>query len=470
MSALTDQRMERVVANLVPATAFDGKFAPTAAIAARQAYYHTPGVSIAVIDDYQVAWAAGFVVIETGSTVQVTPTTLFQAGSVSKPIFALAVMRLVQDGMLDLDEDVNRYLSSWRIPANEDWQPRITLRQLLSHSAGLTVHGFPGYNSKEALPSVVQILNGEAPANTPKVEVNIIPGLQFRYSGGGMTVAQQVLVDMLGKPFVDIMQELVLAPLGMSESSYAQPLPAERAEHAATGHPAKGIPLAGKWHCYPEIAAAGLWTTATDLAHAGVELMHVFTAKRSSRLLDKQTILEMLSPQLADQTAGKASSYYGLGFSCDGKDAGFHFHHNGWNQGFTAQMRFYPNLGKGAAIMVNSNQGYPMTDEVIRAIAREYQCPGIFPETKSPCSLKNLDDYTGNYVTSSGVPVEVSINEGHLQMQLANQPPLRLSPTSELEFTIPAPNARVSFARDDSTRINALTITQQWQQTKALKQ
>src|SRR5262249_27708993 len=151
--------------------------------------------------------------------------TLFQAGSVSKPIFALAVMRLAQEGKVDLDEDVNRYLISWKVPANGSWQPRITLRQLLSHSGGMTVHGFPGYASDEKVPSVLDILDGRPPANTPRIEVNIVPGTQLRYSGGGITVAQQLVVDLLGEPFPKMMREVILDPLRMKHSTYEQPLP-----------------------------------------------------------------------------------------------------------------------------------------------------------------------------------------------------------------------------------------------------
>ncbi|HEY9909415.1 MAG TPA: serine hydrolase domain-containing protein, partial [Thermosynechococcaceae cyanobacterium] len=264
-----EQRIERFINNLLPATALEGKFGSPKNLYEQLARYHTPGISIAVINDFEIEWARGFGVCEAETTRAVTPDTLFQAASISKPVFALAVMRLVQEGRLNLDEDINTYLTSWRAPAIEDWQPRITLRQLLSHTAGLTVHGFPGYRNSEPLPTTVQILNGEPPANTDKVEVNIIPGLHHRYSGGGTTVAQQVLVDVLGKPFPEIMRELVLDPLGMTNSTYQQPLPNHWSAKAATAHLFSGIPLEGKHHVYPEMAAAGLWTTAADLAKVG---------------------------------------------------------------------------------------------------------------------------------------------------------------------------------------------------------
>ena len=301
MKQSVEQRVERVVNHLFPQTAFEGRYGAPETLQNRLVRHHTPGVSIAVINNFEIEWARGFGLCETGRSDEVTPTTLFQAGSISKPVFAVAVMSLVQDGRLDLDKDINKYLTSWAVPANTGWQPQITLRHLLSHSAGLTVQGFPGYQHSDPIPPVPQILRGESPANTEKVEVNILPGLQFRYSGGGTTVAQQVLVDVLECPFPDIMRTRVLAPLGMHDSAFEQPLPDDFVRRAATGHPRKGIPLTGKYHIYPEMAAAGLWTTATDVAKVGIAMLDGLSGKPQS-LLTKDTIEAMLSPQFPGQS------------------------------------------------------------------------------------------------------------------------------------------------------------------------
>jgi CubicO group peptidase (beta-lactamase class C family) len=169
-AAPVEARVQRVLGGLLPETAVRNRYGPPASLTDRMAYYNTPGVSIAVVNDGRIEWARGIGVRERGRPGPVTERTLFQAGSISKPIFALAVMRLVQEGRLDLDEDVNRYLTSWKVPANDAWQPQVTLRQLLGHSAGLTVHGFPGNGFEETLPSLVQVLNGEPPANTSRCE------------------------------------------------------------------------------------------------------------------------------------------------------------------------------------------------------------------------------------------------------------------------------------------------------------
>lgn len=469
MNKHTDKRIKRIINSLLPSTGLEGRFDSPRSLRDRLAHYHTPGVSIAVINDFEIEWAQGWGVCDARSKNKVTTKTLFQAGSISKPIFALGVMRLAQEGQLSLDEDIHHYLSAWRVPANAGWQPRITLRQLLSHTAGLTVHGFPGYQASEMLPTVTQILNGEFPANTAKVEVNILPGTQFRYSGGGTTVAQQVLVDTLKKPFPQIMCELVLGPLGLTNSTYEQPLPKGWAKEAATAHPWKGIPLKGKFHTYPEMAAAGLWTTATDLAKVGVELLKVFHERKEPALLTKETIEAMLLPQLDHQKVGEGD-FVGLGFFCKDKDDGFQFGHGGWDEGFVAQMQFYKNTGMGAVVMINSNEGYPLLDEIMHAIAREYEWPNALPKEKTAVSLANINAYTGLYTSKAGTQFRIIAMGAGLMLQHGQQPPLPIFPSSEVEFFTKVVNMNIRFEMDDKTGVVSLTVSQEGNQIKADKQ
>ncbi|MEZ4862857.1 MAG: serine hydrolase domain-containing protein [Caldilineaceae bacterium] len=469
MNQPIDTQIEHVLHNLLPKSGLENKFGAPQSLFDRMAFYHTPGVTIAVINNFALAWAQSFGVTNMQTKQPVTTETLFQAGSISKSIFALAVMRLVQEGRVDLDEDIQRYLTTWRVPVNGGWQPRLTLRQLLSHTAGLTVHGFPGYQSDEKLPSIAQILNGEAPANTPKVEVNILPGVQFRYSGGGTTVAQQLLVDLLQKPFPQIMRELVLEPLGLRHSTYEQPLPKVWATSAATAHPWKGIPLQGSHHIYPEMAAAGLWTTATDLAQVGVELLQVLHDKKMPTLVKKETILAMLQPQLKHQKAGDGE-FAGLGFFCNGKEDEFHFGHGGWDEGFVAQMRFYPNVGKGAVVMINSNEGHPLLDEILRAIAVADEWPAALPKEKTPVILSNLHEYKGIYCSADGIQFQISVMEDNLLLHYGKQPPLAIFPASEVEFFNKAINADILFEKNEQAVVTALTMRQGGNNLKAEKQ
>ena len=467
MEKLNENRIISILNNLLPSTGLDGKFNSPQTLTNRMAHYHTPGVSIAVINDFEIEWAQGFGVCDARFNNKVTTETLFQAGSISKPIFALGVMRLAQEGQVCLDEDIHHYLTSWRVPTNQGWQPKITLRQLLSHTAGLTVHGFPGYQTSETLPTVNQILNGEPPANSAKVEVNILPGTQFRYSGGGTTVAQQLLVDLLQMPFPKIMHGLILGPLEMTRSTYEQP-PQKRWKKA-TAHPWKGIPLKGKFHVYPEMAAAGLWTTATDLAKVGVELLKVLHKKKQPSLLSKETIESMLNPQLDHQKMAE-DDFVGLGFFCSGKEDEFNFGHGGWDEGFVAKMRFHKNLGKGAVVMINSNEGYLLLDEIMRAIAQEYNWPNAFPKEKIPASLASLHDYSGLYSTKTGMEFRVSVMNDSLMLHYGQQPPLPIFPLSEVEFFTKTINAGIRFEKSDRGSVVSITVNQAGNQMKADKQ
>lgn len=455
-----EARIQRVIEGLLPETAFKDRHGPKTSLRDRMAYHHTPGVSIAVVNDGRIEWARGFGVRERSRPEPVTEETLFQAGSISKPIFALGVMRLVEQGKLDLDEDVNRYLKSWKIPANGSWQPRVTLRQILGHSAGLTVHGFPGYGKGEPVPSVVQVLSGAPPANTASVLVNILPGAQFRYSGGGTTVAQLLVTELLGKDFPVLMRELVLDPLGMTRSSYEQPLPGERARTAATAHPWKSRPLPGRWHVYPEMAAAGLWTTASDLARAGTFVQRALRDGEGT-LLSRATVTEMLTPS-------RASDQIGIGFFLEGKEPGVRFGHGGWDEGFVAQMTLYKDAGKGAVVMVNSNEGAPLIEEILRAVAREYDWPGYFPAEKKAVDVGPavLDAYVGTYVAKA-FECSVTRDGGRLFLRLGSQPSLELQALSETEFHAIAVDVEVAFNKGDGGVVKGLSLKQSGQELAA---
>ncbi len=464
---IVDDRLQRIIQDLRAGSHFTEELGEAQTLETRMAFYHTPGISIAVINDFELDWTQGFGVAESGMKREINASTVFQAGSISKPVTALAAMKLVQRGVLGLDEDVNSYLKSWQVPARHGWQPRVTLRHLLSHTAGLTVHGFPGYQTSEPIPSLTQILNGEAPANTAKVEVNILPGLQARYSGGGTLVVQLLLEEVLGKPFPDIMQEVVLDPLGLTDSTFAQPLPKPWEARAATAHPSKGVPLRGKYHTYPEMAAAGLWTTAGDLAQIGVELLTVLHDRQPARLLEKTMIETMLSPQLEGRDS---NDFIGLGFFCAGQGDGCTFSHGGWDEGFVATMRLYKNLGAGAIIMVNSNEGWELMDELMRAIGREYGWPDSQPPKKPALKLENLNAYLGRYESETGIHFEVSSRDDGLFLRHGGQMPLLMFPTTELEFSLVALNTRVRFNRTERGEIESLTLEQDAHQMVANKQ
>src|SRR5690348_12170020 len=247
-------RIARIENGLLPAVLIKGQPPQPMTISSRMEHYKVPGVSVAFFDHGQILWTHAYGLADVAAKKPVTPDTLFQAASISKPVSALAALRLVQDGKLSLDEDVNVKLKTWKVPDNAFTEKeKVTLRRILSHSAGLTVHGFPGYASGAPIPSVVQILNGEKPANTDPIRVDVVPGTLWRYSGGGYVILQTLLSDVTGKSFPQLMRELVLDPAGMARSTYEQPLPKSRAAEASTPYRANGDPVTGGPHTYPEM-------------------------------------------------------------------------------------------------------------------------------------------------------------------------------------------------------------------------
>jgi len=401
------------------------------ALAGRMARLGTPGLSVAVVERGEIARATEYGVRQAGDPDPVTSETLFQAGSISKPVAALGVLRLVERGDLDLNTDVNTYLRSWTVPPTDDWQPELTLRQLLSHTAGLTVHGFPGYPAGQPLPTLPRVLDGEPPANTDPVRVALVPGTQYRYSGGGTTIVQQVLEDVTGIPFPALMRELVLDPLGMTASTYEQPLPEHLHPRAATGHRAGGVPIPGGWHSYPEMAAAGLWSTASDLARFAIGITRAWRGDGGA-IVSQEMARQMLTPILPTfATGGSLDAFVALGlFVNDDRDAP-RFGHGGSDEGFTAQLYGWPAAGRAVAVMVNAdteNGARTIIDEVIDAVTTAHGWQAAAPE-HPPVEVVDPPrrDLDGAWVLPSGFKLIVLVRYGDLYLAPQGQPPMRLT-------------------------------------------
>ncbi len=337
------------------------------AIKAAMERHDVPGVSVAVIDDYQIAWAEGFGWRASTHDGGVRPTTRFQAASISKPVTALAVLRCVEQGRLDLNEDVNKRLKSWRIPDSPLMRdrPPVMLRHLLSHTAGLSVHGFEGYAANTQVPSLLQVLDGSPPANSRPIRVDVKPGYMFRYSGGGYCVVQQLLGDVTGQPFPEFMHAQVLEPLGMTHSTYEQPLSGALVDEAAFGHRAKKVLIPGNYHVYPEMSAAGLWTTPSDLARVVIDLAKSVEGGKG-KLLSQGMANEMLKAQ---------KGRLGLGVFVQGEGDKLSFSHGGANEGYRCHMVGYPATGQGFVIMTNSDTGGELIKEVSQLVAKTYAWP-----------------------------------------------------------------------------------------------
>jgi len=327
--------------------------------------FHVPGVSVAVIKDFKIDWAKGYGIADVESGMRVDADTMFQAASISKPVAAMAAVRAAQDGRIGLDQDINAILTSWKLPDSEFTRGHpVTPRALMSHTSGLgDGFGFPGYHPSAARPSLVEILNGSKPSNVGAVLMERPPFTAEKYSGGGVTLMQLAMIDALGQPYPEIVQRLVLGPIGMTNSAYEQPLSAAHDRHAARAHNGRGLAMDTKWHVYPELAAAGLWTTPTDLARFAIEVQQTALG-RSTRVLTRASVLEMLTP------VGVGD--YAVGFAITKKGEGWYFAHGGSNWGFQCSLIAHRVKGYGVAIMTNGDAGRPVINEIEARVAAAY--------------------------------------------------------------------------------------------------
>lgn len=359
-------RIRLVENGLVPGGARGAGIPATASLPSRMSHYRVPGVSVAVIEGGRIDWARGYGVVEAGGRRQVDTATLFQGASISKVVATVAALRLVESGRLTLDGDVNAHLAGWRVPENGfTREHKVTLRGILTHTSGLTVSGFAGYERGRPVPTLLQVLTGSPPANSEAVQVDVTPGSAQRYSGGGFAVLQLLISEAAGVAFDTALDELVLRPSGMLHSTFEQPLPGHLDARAASGHSGDGSPVEGRSRIHPEKAAAGLWTTPSDLARLAIAIQGAY-AGQPGDLLTPAMAAEMLAPQVGPS---------GLGFVVVGDGRDRIFRHSGSNVGFRARMVAYVQGGRGAVVMTNGNAGSELIDEILGSVARAYGWP-----------------------------------------------------------------------------------------------
>jgi CubicO group peptidase (beta-lactamase class C family) len=326
--------------------------------------FKVPGVSIAVIKDFKIHWARayGMADVETGRAADVN--TLFQAASISKPVTAMAALRLAQEGKLSIDADINSILKSWKVPASDLTRDQpVTARSLMSHTSGADDgFGFPGYEPSAPRPTLVQVLNGEKPSNVGPVRFARRPYSGQKYSGGGIEIMQLALTDLTGKAFADLMREKVLDPLGMSGSTYEQPPGDALAERTSRAHDGQGKGMGAKWHVYPEQAAAGLWTTPSDLARFAIEVQ-VANRWGQGKVLSQASAREMLAPT--------GVGPFAVGFSIDKRGEGWYFSHSGGNWGFLCDLLAHVRKGYGVVVMTNGSN-FQIITEIEARVAAAY--------------------------------------------------------------------------------------------------
>ncbi len=457
---------EAIAEGLRPAIAVEGEPPETYTLEERMAYHNVPGVSVAVLDGGEIAWARAWGIADTETGTPVTTETLFQAASISKPVAALAAMSLVEDGALALDGPINAHLTDWQVPDNEfTADSAVTLRGLLTHTAGLTVWGFPGYRKDQefapgrAVATNVEVLDGAG--NTDPVRVYRTPGIGWQYSGGGYTVMEEAVENVTGRAFHEVMQERVLGPAGMEHSTYAQPLPEARWPEASRAHGGDGSEAPGEWHNYPEQAAAGLWTTPSDMLRLSAHLLAILDGREAEGVVSRETLEAMLIPHRADE---EGFSDYGLGFGIEGEGDGVTFGHGGSNRGFRAIWTVFRHRGQGIMVMTNGDRGASLAGEIVRAAAVAYGWPRLGPEVRASRRLdaQVLAAYEGTYdlETQEGFSVSITPGDGAVVLDVPGQGTysLRAEPDTDDAFFDPSDGTRAVFERDETGEVIAIVL------------
>jgi CubicO group peptidase (beta-lactamase class C family) len=461
---------------LLPSVVIKGQPPATMKLTDRMQHYHVPGMSIAFFDHGQIVWARGYGQADVLTGRPVTPETLFQAGSISKPIAALGALKLAEQGKLNLDENINETLKSWKLPENEfTKEQKVTLRRILSHSAGLTVHGFGGYARGQTVPTVLQILDGNKPANSDPVRADTVPGTILRYSGGGITIMQLMMLEATGKTFPQLMRDLVLGPMGMTHSTYEQPLPRQLWPDAAVPYDAKGEPIRFGFHTYPEMAAGGLWSTPSDLARAVMEVQREY-AGTSRKVLSQSMAHEMLTHQ---------KDNWGLGFELEQPGGTPRFGHFGVSAGFVSTLQAYRDTDQGIAIMTNGQQGEQLITEILRAVAREYGWPDFHPVERALIRIDpaTLSAFIGSYAlpnSDGGDKFTVTLHNSHLYIagsysvgsiyHFEISEPVELLPDApEQFFTLSTGATTFRFEKNDKDTVENCVIKSGGNQRRAKK-
>lgn len=432
-------------------------------LADRMKTNHVNGVSIALIKDYKIEWAKSYGWADSAQQRPVTTSTLFQAGSISKSLNGVGILKLVQEGKLNLDSDINVYLKSWKFPYDSlSKGKKITIANLLSHTAGLTVHGFDGYEKEDSIPALVQILNGEKPANSRAVRSMYEPSLRHQYSGGGTTISQLILQDVTGQPYDTYMWNNVLNPMGMSNSFYTQPPPSDKENLLATGYYNDGAAVKGKYHIYPEQAAAGLWTNPTDLAKYIIETQLSLQGK-SNKVLSLETTRLRLAPYIDSSAA--------LGVFIIKKGDEKYFNHSGSDEGFVAEYYGSMQNGNGVVVMANTDNG-SLLSEIVNSLAAVYNWKDFYtPKIKNVVTVNNeiLRSYTGNYKLHRDT-LKVTLEKEGLMLSLNSKTRYKIYFTSDTDFFIlEMAGSEVKFTKDKNNKVNGFAIDDNGYKMQALK-
>ncbi|WP_263366657.1 beta-lactamase family protein [Edaphobacter bradus] len=442
------QRMQAVQGRLSRYVAIRGGKTDDMNLDSQMKALGVPAVSIAAIRNGAIDWARAYCVCSIEG-VPVSTETLFGAASIAKPVTAFGVLKLVEQGKIDLDANVNQYLTRWKIPDNQfTVKQKVTVRELLNHTSGIGTHNGEIYDPSSPIPTLLQLLEGEKPARTPPVRVEAVPGTKFAYSNGGYLVLSLLIEDVTGESFAPYMKRTVLDPIGMKHSTFDAPLPLKWRARAATAYGADGkLSVPPSKFVEPNLAAGGLWSTATDLAKFLLEVQSEYDGQ-SHKVLQQQTVRMMVSPDKGITSPRR----WGLGFEVGGSQENPYIRHEG-SAFFQDDMVEYLD-GNGIVVMTSGGGGGELAEEVIRSAGTVYD----FPDFKSiehsvvdlPASI--MGAYVGTYAY-----IKVALEDDHLTAEIpSGSPAARLYPESPTRFFVLDGPQELSFLYDSQQNVTGV--------------
>ena len=452
--SLTKSRIRKVEKGLLRAIYLKGRRPEKLSLEARMPFYKVPGVGLAVMDRTGLEWARGYGVRDAHSREPVTTDTIFQAGDLSQPVAAAAALELVDKGRLDLEGNIDSLLHKLFPPA-AGLAPasKVTLRKILTQADGFPPLGLPGYPQGRKPPSLTDLLSGRESPAPGGGDTSAIPALDARTSDAGFAVLQALLEETTAETFPALANEMVLGPFGMKNSTFDVPLLEAMKLNAASGHGRDGRPIEGKWLSYPAAAARGLWTTPSDLVSFAAGVLQAATGKEV-QVLSAGLARAMLTPQAGNR---------GLGFAIDGAGTDVRFHLEGRTRGYTCSLVVYPYKGQGAVVMTNSDNGFLIADEILRAVSDAYEWPDFKPQERP---LFRLDpsvyrDYVGRYQVTPDYALDVNYEDYYLIIRPTGQAPTRFYVENQTFFFSVDPYVRIQFLSDDRGRVTGLILWQQ---------
>jgi CubicO group peptidase (beta-lactamase class C family) len=440
-----NEKINRIENGLLPANIIEGETQKPYFIDERMQYFDVPGLSIAVIKDYEIEWAKSYGIKEKGTTDSVTLNTLFQAASMSKPVTAIIALKLAEKKKIKLEQDINKQLITWHIPENEfTRQSAVTPELLLIHMGGINVPSFPGYAVSDSIPDIIDVLNGKLPSNTEAVKVISVPNTKWSYSGGGYTILQLLMQEASGLSFPQLMKEYLFDPLKLENSTFEHNLSKDQLKLVAKAYKQDGRMVAGGYHLYPEKAAAGLWTTPMDFATIIIELEKSYLGK-SGKIISQQSSRKMLKRYRGDMALGIVLKNNGDSLALA---------YGGWNEGYICDVYSYLNSGSGVVVMTNSDNGYMLIQEIYRSLAKEYGWPDFKTTLVKTVDIptSELSKYTGTFKAlldgNQELTVDLVEKSGRLYSVMENKS-YQLYPVGEAEFLIPDQDWRFKFLDKD---------------------